>query len=236
MAAIIGRKIGMTQLFDAAGNVVPVTVIQAGPCVVTEVRTSKRDGYAAVQLGFELAPERKVTKPMKGVFARAKTAPRRLLREFPPAPGEAYAVGQEITVAMFGSGDPVDVIGTSRGRGFSGGSKRHNFRGQRDTHGVSLMHRAVGSIGSSDMGRVWPGKRMPGRYGGERVTVKGLRVGKVDPGQPLLLVRGAIPRPRGGGGMVRKPAAAPVRGVRGPRCRRPRDSTQGGRARGRWRC
>jgi len=214
MAAIIGRKIGMTQLFDEAGNVVPVTVVQAGPCVVTEVRTSKRDGYAAVQLGFELAPERKVTKPMKGVFARAKTAPRRLLREFTPAPGETYAVGQEITVAMFGSGDPVDVIGTSRGRGFSGGIKRHNFRGQRDTHGVSLMHRAVGSIGSSDMGRVWPGKRMPGRYGGERVTVKGLRVVKVDPGQHLLLVRGAIPGPRGSVVMVRKAAAATVRGVR----------------------
>jgi len=136
------------------------------------------------------------------------------LREFTPAPGEAYAVGQEITVAMFGSGDPVDVIGTSRGRGFSGGIKRHNFRGQRDTHGVSLMHRAVGSIGSSDMGRVWPGKRMPGRYGGERVTVKGLRVVKVDPGQHLLLVRGAIPGPRGSVVMVRKAAAATVRGVR----------------------
>ena len=214
MVAIIGRKIGMTQLFDEAGNVVPVTVVQAGPCVVTEVRTSKRDGYAAVQLGFELAPERKVTKPMKGVFARAKTAPRRLLREFTPAPGETYTVGQEITVAVFGSGDPVDVIGTSRGRGFSGGIKRHNFRGQRDTHGVSLMHRAVGSIGSSDMGRVWPGKRMPGRYGGDRVTVKGLRVVKVDPGQHLLLVRGAIPGPRGSVVMVRKAAAAAVRGVR----------------------
>src|SRR5256712_10055027 len=168
MAAIIERKVGMTKLFDAGVNVVPVTVIQAGPCVVTEVRTSKRDGYAAVQLGFELVPERKVTKPMKGVFARAKTAPRRLLREFPPAPGETYVVGQEITVAVFGSGDPVDVTGTSRGRGFSGGIKRHNFRGQRATHGVSLMHRAVGSIGSSDMGRGWPRKRMPGRYGGER--------------------------------------------------------------------
>src|SRR2546422_3543451 len=214
MVAIIGRKIGMTQLFDEAGNVVPVTVVQAGPCVVTEVRTSRRDGSGAVRLGLERAPERKGAKRMKGVFARAKTAPHRLLREFTPAPGEAYAVGQEITVAMFGSGDPVDVIGTSRGRGFSGGIKRHNFRGQRDTHGVSLMHRAVGSIGSSDMGRVWPGKRMPGRYGGERVTVKGLRVVKVDPGQHLLLVRGAIPGPRGSLVMVRKAAAATVRGVR----------------------
>src|SRR3989442_7789040 len=124
MAAIIGRKIGMTQLFDETGNVVPVTVIQAGPCVVIEVRTSKRDGYAAVQLGFELAPERKVTKPMKGVVARAKTAPRRLLREFTPAPGETYAVGQEITVAVFRSRDPVDVILSSLCRRLSGSIKR----------------------------------------------------------------------------------------------------------------
>src|SRR2546428_12683101 len=118
MAAIIGRKIGMTQLFDEAGNVVPVTVIQAGPCAVIEVRTAKRDGYAAGQLGFKLAPERKGTKPMKGVFARAKTAPRRLLRAFTPAPAATYAAGQEITVAVFGSGDPVDVIGTGRGPAF----------------------------------------------------------------------------------------------------------------------
>src|SRR2546428_10434259 len=114
MVAIIGRKIGMTQLFDEVGNVVPVTVVQAGPCVVTEVRTSKRDGYAAVQLGFELAPERKATKPMKGVFARAKTAPRRLLRGFTPAPGETYTVGQEILEAAFWRRGPVGVILTSR--------------------------------------------------------------------------------------------------------------------------
>jgi len=214
MAAIIGRKLGMTQVFDEAGNVVPVTVIQAGPCIVTEIRTPKRDGYAAVQVGFEPVAERKVTKPMKGVFARAKTAPRRLLREFIPTAGESYAVGQEITVAAFGGGDLVDVIGTSRGRGFAGGIKRHNFRGQRDTHGVSLMHRAIGSIGSSSMGRVWPGKRMPGRHGGKRVTVKGLRVVKVDAGGHLLLVRGAIPGPRGSVVMVRKTAAGAGPGAR----------------------
>lgn len=212
----------MTQVFDEAGNVVPVTVIQAGPCVVTEVRTPKRDGYAAVQVGFEPAVERKVNKPMKGVFARAKTAPRRVLREFTPTAGETYAVGQEITVAAFAGGDLVDVSGVSRGRGFSGGMKRHNFRGQRSTHGVSLMHRAIGSIGSSDMGRVWPGKRMPGRYGGERVTVKGLRVVKVDPSGHTLLVRGAIPGPTGSVVIVRKAAlrrrsgqaAGAVRGAR----------------------
>jgi large subunit ribosomal protein L3 len=214
MAAILGRKLGMTQIFDTAGNVVPVTVIQAGPCVVTEVRTKKRDKYVAVQVGFETLPERKVTKAMKGVFARAKTAPRRIVREFEPAAGEVYSVGQEITVEAFGGGDVVDVIGTSKGRGFSGGIKRHHFGGQRDTHGVSLMHRAIGSIGSSNMGRVWPGKRMPGRFGGTRVTVQGLAVVKVDAGQHLLLIRGAVPGPRGSLVMVRKTgttaAAAPA--------------------------
>ncbi len=214
MTAILGRKLGMTQLFTDQGDLVPVTVIQAGPCVVTEIRTAKRDGYAAVQVGFEALPERKVRKPMKGVFARAKTAPRRVLREFPPAAGETYAVGQEITVAAFAGGDLVDVVGTSKGRGFSGGMKRHNFSGQRSTHGVSLMHRAIGSIGSSDMGRVWPGKRMSGRFGGERVTVKSLRVVKVDAGQHLLLVRGAIPGPRGSLVVVRKIAASPARSAR----------------------
>lgn len=208
MTAILGRKLGMTQVFDDAGNLVPVTVIQAGPCVVTEIRTPKRDGYTAVQMGFEALPERKVRKPMKGVFARAKTAPRRVLREVTPVTGETYTVGQEITVQTFGGGDLVDVVGTSKGRGFSGGIKRHNFSGQRATHGVSLMHRAVGSIGSSDMGRVWPGKRMPGRYGAERITVKGLRVVRVDADQHLLLVRGAVPGPRGSLVVVRKAVAA----------------------------
>jgi len=210
MTAILGRKLGMTQVFDDAGNLVPVTVIQAGPCVVTEIRTPRRDGFTAVQMGFEAIAERKVRKPAKGVFARAKTAPRRVLREFTPAPGESFAVGQEITVAAFAGGDLIDVTGTSKGRGFSGAIKRHNFRGQRATHGVSLMHRAVGSIGSSDMGRVWPGKRMPGRYGAERVTVKGLRVVRVDAAQHLLLVRGAVPGPRGSLIMVRKVGAAPA--------------------------
>jgi large subunit ribosomal protein L3 len=207
MAAILGRKLGMTQIFDAVGNVVPVTVVQAGPCVVTNVRTEKRDGYVAVQVGFEVVPERKVTKAMKGVFSKAKTAPRRVVREFAPAAGETYTVGQEITVEAFAGGDVVDVVGTSKGRGFSGGMKRHGFKGQRDTHGVSLMHRAIGSIGSSDMGRVWPGKRMPGRYGGARVTVQGQTVVKVDPGEHLLLIRGAVPGPRGSLVMVRKTAS-----------------------------
>lgn len=214
MTAILGRKIGMTQVFDDEGNVVPVTVIQAGPCVVIDVRTPERDGYAAVQMGFEVVPERKMNKPLKGVFARAKATPRRVLREFRPSPGEAYTVGQELTVGAFGGGDVIDVVGASKGRGFSGAIKRHGFGGQRDTHGVSLMHRAVGSIGISDVARVWPGKRMPGRYGGERVTVRGLRVAKVDPSRNLLLVKGAVPGPRGSLVMVRKRTAASDTGRR----------------------
>jgi large subunit ribosomal protein L3 len=204
MTAIVGRKVGMTQVFDDRGNIIPVTVIEAGPCVVTEVRTPDRDGYAAVQVGFEPLAERKVTKPLRGVFAKAKTAPRRVLREFRLPDGEQYELGQEITVAAFGGGDVVDVVGTSKGHGFSGAMKRHNFSGQRDTHGVSLMHRAVGSLGISDVARVWPGKRMPGRYGGERVSVRGLRVVKVDAERNLLLVKGAVPGPRGSVVLIRK--------------------------------
>ncbi len=207
MTAILGRKVGMTQVFDDRGNVIPVTVIEAGPCVVTEVRTPDRDGYAAVQVGFGAVPERRVNKPLRGVFSRAKTAPRRVLREFRLPDGERYEVGQELTVASFGGGDVVDVVGTSKGRGFTGAMKRHNFRGQRDSHGVSLMHRAVGSIGISDVARVWPGKRMPGRSGGERVSVRGLRVVKIDAERNLLLVRGAVPGPRGSLVLVRKRAA-----------------------------
>lgn len=219
MTVILGRKIGMTQVFDDVGNVVPVTVIQAGPCVVTDVRTSERDGFAAVQVGFENVPERKLTEPMKGMFAKAKVAPRRVLREFRTAAGETYTVGQELTVSAFGGGDLVDVVGTSKGHGFSGAIKRHNFSGQRDSHGVSLMHRAVGSIGSSDVARVWPGKRMPGRYGHERVSVKGLRVVKVDADRHLLLIKGAVPGPRGSLVVVRKRSSVSDGTGRGKRSR-----------------
>lgn len=204
MTAIVGRKVGMSQIFDDAGNVVPVTVVEAGPCVVTNIRTPERDGYAAVQVGFGAVAERKVSKPMRGVFGKAKTAPRKVLREFRPAGDENFTVGQEIKVDAFGGGDLVDVTGTTKGRGFSGAIKRHNFRGQRDTHGVSLMHRAIGSIGISDVGRVWPGQRMPGRYGGDRVTVRGLKVVRVDAERNLLLLRGAVPGPRGSLVVIRK--------------------------------
>lgn len=194
----------MSQIFDDAGNVVPVTVIEAGPCVVTNIRTPERDGYAAVQVGFGAVAERKVNKPMKGVFGKAKTAPRKVLREFRLGGDENFTVGQEIKVDAFGSGDLVDVTGTTKGHGFSGAMKRHNFRGQRATHGVSLMHRAIGSIGISDVARVWPGQRMAGRYGGDRVTVRGLKVVRVDAEQNLLLLKGAIPGPKGSLVVIRK--------------------------------
>ena len=211
MTVILGRKVGMSQIFDDQGNIVPVTVVEAGPNVVTQVRTPDRDGYTAVQVGIGAVVDRKVNKPMKGHFARAKTAPRRVLREFRPTEGESYAVGQEITVGAFGSGDVVDIVGTSKGRGFSGAMKRHNFSGQRKTHGVSLMHRAIGSIGISDVARVWPGKRMPGRYGGTRVSVRGLRIVKIDAERNLLLIRGAVPGPRGSLVIVKKRAKPPAR-------------------------
>ncbi|MDR7461657.1 MAG: 50S ribosomal protein L3 [Armatimonadota bacterium] len=204
MAAILGRKVGMTQVFDAQGNLVPVTLVEAQPNVVVGVRTPERDGYRAVQLGFEEVPERRVNRPLRGVFRRAGVSPRRVIREVRLREGEDYQVGQEISVTVFREGDRVAVTGTSKGKGFAGAMKRHGFGGQADSHGVSLMHRAVGSLGTSGVGRVWKGKRMPGRMGGERVTIRGLRVVRVDPERHLLLIRGAIPGPRGGLVMVRR--------------------------------
>ncbi|MDR7483742.1 MAG: 50S ribosomal protein L3 [Armatimonadota bacterium] len=196
MAAILGRKLGMTRVFDDDGTSVAVTVIQAGPCVVVGARTPERDGYSAIRVAFEPVPERRLPKARRGVFARAHLPAHRVIREL-PAPATAVQPGQTITVDAFAPGDVVDVSGTSIGKGFAGAMKRHGFAGQRDSHGVSLMHRAVGSIGSSDSARVFPGKRMPGRAGHRRVTVKRLRVVRVDPKNHLLLVRGAVPGVRG---------------------------------------
>jgi len=202
MTAILGRKLGMTRIFDDEGASVAVTVIEAGPCVVLDARTPERDGYAAMRVAFEPVPERKVNRPMKGVFARQKMATHRVIRELPMPEGGAQP-GQVITVEGFAPGQIVNVIGTSIGRGFTGAMKRHGFSGQRDSHGVSLMHRAIGSIGSSDIARVFPGKRMAGRHGNKRVTVRRLRVVRVDPKNNLLLLRGATPGVRGALLMVR---------------------------------
>lgn len=196
MTAILGRKVGMTRVFDDHGTSVAVTVIEAGPCTVLDTRTPERDGYAAVRVAFDQVPERRLSKPARGTFARRKVAPHRVIREL-PMPGQEVRPGQTITVDAFEAGQLVDVSGTSIGKGFAGAMKRHGFGGQRDSHGVSLMHRAVGSIGSSDVARVLPGKRMPGRHGGKRVSVRRLRVVRVDPKNNLLLVRGATPGVRG---------------------------------------
>lgn len=197
MAAILGRKLGMTRIFGEEGQSISVTVIEAGPCVVVNNRTPERDGYAAVQVAFEPIAEHRLTKPVRGVFARRKIAPHRVLRELPVPDGAAVEPGHTITVEAFEAGQLVNVTGTSIGKGFEGAMKRHRFGGQRDSHGVSLMHRAIGSIGSSDIARVFKGKRMPGRSGNRRVTVRRLRVVQVDAKRNLLMVRGATPGLKG---------------------------------------
>ena len=197
MSAILGRKLGMTRIFGEQGQSIPVTVIEAGPCVVVNTRTPERDGYAAVQVAFDPIAERRLTKPIRGVFAKRKIAPHRVLRELPAPEGASVEPGHTITVEAFEAGQLVHVTGTSIGKGFTGAMKRHGFSGQRDSHGVSLMHRAIGSIGSSDIARVFKGKRMAGRSGNKRVTVRGLRVVQVDPKRNLLMVRGATPGLRG---------------------------------------
>jgi large subunit ribosomal protein L3 len=217
MAAILGRKLGMTQIFDAAGNVVPVTVVEAGPCVVVGLRTPQREGYAAVQLGFDPLPEkpkvRAPQKPYRGMFTKRGLAPMRVIREVRLGAGESFELGQALRADVFSEGAWVDVTGVSKGKGFAGAMKRHNFGGQRASHGVSLMHRAIGSIGSSNIARVWKGKRMPGRLGGERSTVKRLRVVSVDSERNVLLIQGAVPGPRGGVLLVRT-ATGRVRRIR----------------------
>ena len=200
---LIGRKVGMTQLFSEDGRQVPVTVIQAGPCTVVEVRTTATHGYDALQLGFE--PKKKnVTKPAAGHFKKAGVGPMRILRETRLGKIEEYQKGQILTVELFSPGELVDVSGVTKGKGFQGGVRRHGWHGGDATHG-SMFHRAPGSIGaSSDPSRVWPGHRLPGRMGGDRRTVLNLQVVRVMPEQNLLVVRGAIPGATGGLVLVRK--------------------------------
>ncbi|MFQ5899624.1 MAG: 50S ribosomal protein L3 [Candidatus Methylomirabilia bacterium] len=203
---LIGRKVGMTQLFTGDGSQVPVTVIQAGPCPVGGVRTRATHGYDAVQLGFE-PKKKRITKPEAGHFKKAGLSPVRVLREFRLEKSEkvgAYQIGQTLTVEMFEPGELVDVSGVTKGKGFQGGVKRYGWYGGDATHG-SMFHRAPGSIGaSSDPSRVWPGQRLPGRMGGDRRTVLNLEVVRVLSERHLLVVRGAVPGPRGSLVMVRK--------------------------------
>ncbi|MGX8702644.1 50S ribosomal protein L3 [Caproiciproducens sp.] len=196
---IIGKKIGMTQIFDEKGNVIPVTVVQAGPCVISQKKTVENDGYAAVQMGYGDLKPNKVTKPLKGHFAKADIAPKKTLREFRVENTEAYNVGDLVKADAFAAGDRVDVTGTSKGKGYAGVIKRWNFQRLKETHGSGPVARHGGSNGScSDPSRVYPGLKMAGHLGAEKVTVQNLTVAKVDAENNLIAIKGAVPGPNGG--------------------------------------
>ena len=196
--AIIGRKVGMTQLFTPEGKVIPVTVVEAGPCPVVQIKTIEKDGYCAVKLGFDETSEKRLSKPELGQFKKAGVAPQKVLREFRVENAASYEVGKTVTAETFKAGDHVDVVGTSKGHGFSGVIKRWNQRRLKETHGVGPVHREVGSMGAnSTPSRVFKQKHMPGQYGHERVTVQNLEVVRVDAARGALLIKGAIPGPKG---------------------------------------
>ena len=199
MEGILGQKLGMTQIYAEDGTVVPVTVIKAGPCLVVQKKTVETDGYDAVQLGLvEDRPPKKVNQPLGGHFKKAGVPPVRRVAEFAPTDGEELNAGDEVKASIFAEKDFVDVVGTSKGKGYQGVMKRHGFAGGRASHG-SMFHRAPGSIGSSAYpSRVFPGMRAGGRMGGERVTVKNLQIVKVDAERNLIYVRGAVPGPKSG--------------------------------------
>jgi large subunit ribosomal protein L3 len=204
---LLGEKLGMTQVWDEANRLVPVTVVKAGPCVVTQVRTPEVDGYSAVQLGYGAVDPRKVNKPLGGHFAKAGVTPRRHLVELRTADAAAYTTGQELTAEVFEAGQLVDVVGTTRGKGFAGVMKRHGFAGVGASHGAHRNHRKPGSIGGcATPGRVFKGVRMAGRMGNVRQTTLGLTVHAVDAENGLLLIKGAVPGPKGGLVLVRTTA------------------------------
>ena len=196
---VLGEKLGMTQVWDENNKVVPVTVVKAGPCVVTQVRTPETDGYAAVQIAFGAIDPRKVNKPQAGHFAKAGVTPRRHLVEIRTDDATEYTLGQELTAETFEAGQMVDVIGTTKGKGFAGVMKRHGFGGLRASHGVQRKHRSPGSIGGcATPGRVFRGMKMAGRMGGVRQTTQNLKVAGIDAERGLLLIKGAVPGPKGG--------------------------------------
>ncbi len=196
---VLGEKLGMTQVWDDDNKVVPVTVVKAGPCVVTQVRTPENDGYSAVQIAFGAIDPRKVNKPASGHFEKAGVTPRRHLVEIRTDDASEYVLGQELSAGTFEVGQMVDIVGTTKGKGFAGVMKRHGFHGLRATHGVQRKHRSPGSIGGcSTPGRVFKGMKMAGRMGGERQTTLNLRIQGVDLERGLILVKGAIPGPKGG--------------------------------------
>lgn len=204
---VLGEKLGMTQVWDDKNRVVPVTVVKAGPNVVTQVRTADKDGYEAVQIAFGEIDPRKVNKPLKGHFAKADVTPRRHLVELRTSDAGEYTPGQELNADTFEAGGKVDVTGKSKGKGFAGGMKRHGFRGGKASHGAHRIHRKPGAIGGcATPGRVFKGTRMPGRMGNERVTTQNLTVHAVDAEKGLLLIKGAVPGPNGGLVLVRTAA------------------------------
>jgi large subunit ribosomal protein L3 len=208
---ILGEKLGMTQVWDEANRLVPVTVVKAGPCVVTLVRTPDKDGYDAVQLGFGAIDPRKVNKPLTGHFGKAGVPPRRHLVEIRTADASTYTLGQEVTADAFEAGALVDVVATSKGKGFAGVMKRHGFKGLGAGHGVQRKHRSPGSIGGcATPGRVFKGMKMAGRMGNARTTTLNLRVHSVDADQGVLLIKGAIPGPTGALVLVRSAAKVSV--------------------------
>jgi len=202
---ILGKKIGMTQVFDENGIVIPVTVIQAGPCAVVQKKTVENDGYTAIRLGFEDVPEKKLNKPELGLFKKINVTPKRYLREFRTDDVDKFEVGQQINVAdMFASGDRIDVTGISKGKGFQGVMKRFGSSRGPESHG-SKYHRRVGTMGAgTSPGRVFKGKKLPGHMGKDKVTVLNLNVVRVDSERNLLLVKGAVPGPKGGLVVVRE--------------------------------
>ncbi|MDT0214292.1 50S ribosomal protein L3 [Rothia sp. ARF10] len=201
---VLGKKLGMTQVWDADNKLVPVTVIEAGPCVVTQVRNADTDGYSAVQIAFGAIDPRKVTKPLTGHFEKAGVTPRRHLVELRTADAAEYSLGQELTAETFEAGASVDVSGTTKGKGFAGVMKRHGFHGVSSSHGAHKNHRKPGSIGGcATPGRVFKGMRMAGRMGGVRQTTQNLTIHAVDAEKGLLLVKGAVPGPRGSVVLVR---------------------------------
>jgi large subunit ribosomal protein L3 len=194
---VLGRKVGMTQILTPEGKAIPVTVVEAGPCVVTQKKTVESDGYNAVQIGFEDVRENLLNKPQKGHLNKAGVRTLRVLREFKPENVDDYQVGQEIKADIFAEGEKVDVVGTSKGHGFSGSIKRHGFHRGPMAHG-SKYHRGSGSLGSMEPARVFKGRKLPGHYGVDRVTVQNLEIVKVDAERNLLAIKGAVPGPRGG--------------------------------------
>ncbi len=195
---IIGKKIGMTQIFDEVGNVIPVTVIEAGPCVVAQKKTAENDGYDAVQLGFIDAKEKQLTKPAKGHFEKAGVAAKKHLKEFRLEGAAAMNVGDVITADTFAAGEKVDVTGITKGRGYTGAIKRWNLHKLCATHGVGPIHRQSGSMGVIDPARIFKNKKMAGQYGNEQVTVLNLKVVKIDAEKNLIAIKGAIPGAKNG--------------------------------------